>query len=92
MGLGGKKTVKLVTNREGEEEWKVTFLMTEPVKIHMIEKAELVERLVDMLEEVKNLVGDKVTVMNMSMSEADLGITRLSACRQSSICALRSAE
>jgi hypothetical protein len=45
-----------------------------------------------MLEEVKNLVGDKVTVLNMSMSEADLGKTRLSACRQSRICALRSAE
>jgi hypothetical protein len=50
----------------------VTFLMTEPVKIHMIEKAELVERVVDMLEEVKNLVSDKVTALNMSMSEADL--------------------
>jgi hypothetical protein len=66
--------------------------MTEPVKIHMIEKAELVERVVDMLQEVKNLVGDKVTVLNVSMSEADLGITRLSARRQSRICALRSAE
>jgi hypothetical protein len=41
--------------------------MTDPAKINMIERSELVERFVDMTERVKNMVGDRVTVVHVTM-------------------------
>jgi hypothetical protein len=48
-------------------EWKVTYQMMDLVKSSMVEKVELVERVVDMVEEVKSLVSHNMTMLNMSM-------------------------
>jgi hypothetical protein len=39
----------------GEEEWKVAYHLTDPVKINMVEKAELVERFADMMQKVSEV-------------------------------------
>jgi hypothetical protein len=66
-GFGGERQVRIEKKRSGEEVWKVTYHMTDPAKINMIERSELVERFVDMTEKVKNLVGDRVTVVHVTM-------------------------
>ncbi len=50
-----------------QEEWKVTYHLTDPVKINMLEKAELVDRFTDMLQKVKETVGEKVDVVYVTM-------------------------
>ncbi len=42
-GFGGERLVKVKKLRDGREEWNVTYHLTDPVKISMMEKAELVE-------------------------------------------------
>ncbi len=49
-GFGGERNVKISKMKRGEEEWKVTCHLTDPLKICMVEKSELVDRFVDMLE------------------------------------------
>jgi hypothetical protein len=57
-----------VTKREnGEEEWTVKYHLTNPVKITMAEKVELVDRMVKFVGEVTETVGDEVRVMNVTM-------------------------
>ncbi len=45
--------MKVSRTESGQEEWKVTYHLTDPVKINMVEKAELVDRFVDMLQRLK---------------------------------------
>ncbi len=40
----------------------MTYHLTDPVKINMVEKAELVDRFTDMLQKVKDIVGENVTM------------------------------
>jgi hypothetical protein len=66
-GFGGERQVKIVTTGDGEKECQVTYQMTDPVKIPMTEKAELVDKMVDMLVEIKRVVGMEVRVMHLTM-------------------------
>jgi hypothetical protein len=59
--------VKVSRREDGQEEWKVTYHLTDPVKINMVEKAELVDRFTDMIQEVKDMVGEKVEVVYLTM-------------------------
>jgi hypothetical protein len=65
--FGGERMVKVMRNNDGDNEWRVTYHMTDAVKITMTEKADLVDRQVDMLESVKKTVGDKVKLMHVTM-------------------------
>jgi hypothetical protein len=66
-GFGGERVVKVSRTESGQEEWKVTYHLTDPVKINMVEKAELVDRFVDMLQKVKEVVGEKMVVAQVTM-------------------------
>ncbi len=66
-GFEGERQVRIVENKDGEEEWQVTYHMTDPVKITMTEKVELIDGLVDLMTTVKRMVGDKVTVVHVTM-------------------------
>jgi hypothetical protein len=66
-GFEGERQVRIVKNRDGEDEWQVTYHMTDPVKIPMTEKVELVDGMVDMMTEVKRAVGDMVSVFHVTM-------------------------
>jgi hypothetical protein len=65
--FGGERMVKFMRNKDSDDEWRVTYHMTDPVKITMTEKADLVDRQVDMLESVRKTVGDKVKLMHVTM-------------------------
>jgi hypothetical protein len=52
-GFGGERAVKVGRKVGGQEEWKVTYHLTDPVKINMVEKVELVERFMNMMQKVK---------------------------------------
>ncbi len=47
-GFGGERQVRVVKNSDGEDEWTVTYHMTDPVRITMTEKVELVESVVEL--------------------------------------------
>jgi hypothetical protein len=66
-GFGGERLVKVSRKEGGQEEWKVTYHLTDPVKINMVEKAELVDQFTDMLQKVKDVVGEKVVVAHVTM-------------------------
>jgi hypothetical protein len=66
-GFGGERLVKVKKLRDGREEWNVTYHLTDPVKISMMEKAELVEQMVDLLGQVKGLGGNRVRVIHLTM-------------------------
>jgi nucleotide-binding universal stress UspA family protein len=66
-GFDGERQVRVVKNKDGEEELQVTYHMTDPVKITMTEKVELVDGMVDLMTMVKRTVGDKVTVVHVTM-------------------------
>ncbi len=66
-GFSGERQVNMVTTGDGEKECQVTYHMTDPVKIPMTEKAVLVDRMVDMLVEIKRIVAAKVRVMHLTM-------------------------
>jgi hypothetical protein len=36
--FGGERMVKVMGNKDGDEEWRVTYHMTDPVKTTMTEK------------------------------------------------------
>jgi hypothetical protein len=66
-GFGGERELKVGKTEKGEEEWKVSYHLTDPVKINMVEKAELVERFADMAQKLKSIVGENVTVVHVTM-------------------------
>ncbi len=66
-GFGGERQVRVTKNRDGEDEWTVTYHMTDPMRITMTEKSELVERMVELLTETKRTVGDEVRVVHITM-------------------------
>jgi hypothetical protein len=66
-GFGGERQVRVVKNSDGEEEWTVTYHMTDPVRITMTEKVELVESMVELVVELKRVVGDEVRVIHATM-------------------------
>ncbi len=66
-GFGGERLVKVCRKENGQEMWKVTYHLTDPVKISMVEKAELVDRFTDLLQKVKETVGEKVDVLYVTM-------------------------
>jgi hypothetical protein len=66
-GFGGERQVRVTKNKDGEDEWTVTYHMTDPVRITMTEKSELVDRMVELLVETKRTVGDEVRVMHITM-------------------------
>ncbi len=59
--------MRVTKNKDGEDEWTVTYHMTDPVRIRMTEKSELVDRMVELLTETKKTVGDEVRVLHISM-------------------------
>jgi hypothetical protein len=52
-GFGGERQIRIVRNRDGEEECQVIYHMINPVKIPMTEKVELVDRMVDLIVDIK---------------------------------------
>jgi hypothetical protein len=66
-GFGGERQVRVTKNKDGEDEWTVTYDMTDPVRITMTEKAELVESMVELLTETKRTVGNEVRVVHITM-------------------------
>jgi hypothetical protein len=66
-GFGGERQVRVTKNKDGEDEWTVTYHMSDPVRITMTEKSELVDRMVELLVETKRTVGDEVRVMHITM-------------------------
>ncbi len=59
--------VKIVQKGGGKEEWQLRYQVPDPVKISMVKKTELKDRLVDMVDKVKRIVGDRVKVVYVSM-------------------------
>jgi hypothetical protein len=66
-GFGGERNVKVRKLKSGKEECNVTYHLTDPVKINMVEKAELVERFVELLHQVKQIGGANVRVLHLTM-------------------------
>ncbi len=66
-GFGGERAVKIGWKGGGKEEWQVRCHLTNPVKINLVEKTKLIDRVVDLVDKIKRTVGDKVTVVYMSM-------------------------
>ncbi len=66
-GFEGERQIRIVRDRDGEDKWEVTYHMTDPVKIPMTEKIELVDSMVDMMTEVKRTVGELVKVIHVTM-------------------------
>jgi hypothetical protein len=66
-GFGGERQVRVCRRRDGVDEWTVTYHMTDPVRITMAEKMLLVEKMVDLLTEIKSTVGDCVKVVHLTM-------------------------
>jgi hypothetical protein len=66
-GFGGERQVRVCRRRDGVDEWTVTYHMTDPVRITMAEKMLLVEKMVDLLTEIKSTVGDCVKVIHLTM-------------------------
>jgi hypothetical protein len=66
-GFLGERVVKIVRKGRGKEEWQVRYHLTDPVKISMLEKTELNDRFVDMVDTEKETMGGRVKVMYVSM-------------------------
>jgi hypothetical protein len=66
-GFGGERLVRIEKKKNGEEVWKVTYQMTDLVKINMVEKAELVDRFVDMMDNVTRVVGENEVLVHATM-------------------------
>jgi hypothetical protein len=67
QGFRGERQVRVLKTRDGDDEWTVAYDMTDPVRITMVEKMELVEKMVDLLIEIKRTVGESVKVVHMTM-------------------------
>jgi hypothetical protein len=59
-GFAGERKVRIVKKENGEEDWSVRYHLTDPVKITMAEKVELVDRLVTFVEDIRDMLDDKV--------------------------------
>ncbi len=66
-GFAGEREVRIVRKENGEEDWTVRYHLTDPVKITMAEKVELVDRLVTFVEEVRDMMSDKVRVVMLTV-------------------------
>jgi hypothetical protein len=66
-GFGGERQVRVCRKRDGVDEWTVTYHMTDPVRITMSEKMVLVEKMVELLTEIKGTVGEGVKVVHLTM-------------------------
>jgi hypothetical protein len=66
-GFGGERRVKVTKDKDGDDVWDLTYHLTDPVKITMTEKAELVEKMVDMMVDMKRTVGGEVRVVHVTM-------------------------
>jgi hypothetical protein len=66
-GFGGERHVRVTKDKDGDDEWDLTYHLTDPVKITMTEKAELVEKMVDMMVDMKRTVGSEVRVVHVTM-------------------------
>ncbi len=66
-GFGVERVVKIVRKGGGKDEWQVRYHLTDPVKISMVEKAELVDRVVDVADKVNRTMGDRATVVFVTM-------------------------
>ncbi len=64
--FGGERKVTVVTNRDGEEEWRVTP-HDGPGKMTMTEKAELVDRQTELTGELKDSLGEELRVLQVTM-------------------------
>ncbi len=62
-GFGGERHVRVTKDKDSDDEWDMTYHLTDPVKITMTEKAELVEKMVDM----KRSVGEDVRIVHVTM-------------------------
>jgi hypothetical protein len=59
--------VGIVKKDNGEEDWTVRYHMTDPVKITMAEKVELVDRVVNFVEDMRTLVSENVRVVMVTV-------------------------
>jgi hypothetical protein len=66
-GFGGERHVRVTKDKDRDDEWVLTYHLTDPVKITMTEKAELVEKMVDMMVDMKRTVGSEVRVVHVTM-------------------------
>ncbi len=66
-GFGGERVVRIVKKGGGREEWQVRYHLTDPVKISMTEKTELINRVTGLMSDVRKMTGSKVSVIYMSM-------------------------
>jgi hypothetical protein len=85
-GFGGERQVRVTKNEDGEDEWMVTYHMTDPVRITMTEKADLVESMVELLVETKRIVGNEVRVMHITMFPRFVDRSRTTWHRRTSGC------
>jgi hypothetical protein len=61
-GFAGEREVRIVKKENGEEDWSVRYHLTDPVKITMAEKVELLDRLVTFVEDIRDMLDDRVRV------------------------------
>jgi hypothetical protein len=62
-GFAGEREVRIAKKVNGEEDWTVQYHLTDPVKITMAEKVEMVDRMVNFMEDVMKMVGEGTKVM-----------------------------
>jgi hypothetical protein len=66
-GFAGEREVRIVKKDDGEEDWTVRYHMTDPVKITMAEKAELVDRMVNFVDDVRSMLDETVKVVMVTV-------------------------
>jgi hypothetical protein len=66
-GFAGEREVRIVRKENGEEDWSVRYHLTDPVKITMAEKVELVDRLVTFVEDLRDMLDDRVRVVVLTV-------------------------
>jgi hypothetical protein len=66
-GFAGEREVRIVRRVNGEEDWSVRYHLTDPVKITMAEKAELVDKVVTFVEDIRDMTDDKVRVVVLTI-------------------------
>ncbi len=66
-GFAGEREVRILRKDDGEEDWSVRYHMTDPVKITMAEKVELVDRMVNMVDDVRMMVDETVRVVMVTI-------------------------
>jgi hypothetical protein len=64
-GFEGERELRVTQRGNGEEDWTVRYHLTDPVKITTAEKLELVEKMVHLVEEVKETVGEGTRALTL---------------------------